>query len=346
VHGESHSPGLDMNDLGFMSRGDLRAAHVVGTWFDVATRRHTRGNRISVGRYGMWTQGNELLGDGIAGDFSTTFTNYWTTSLQASRSFASLDDREARGGPAIRRPPGWSAQARLASEPRRPLAGDLTHQAAADDDGGRVRDTRATLTVRPRPNLIVSIAGRFADNRYAARWVATVPDTAATATGGARSVFGELHERRIEIAPRVDWTVRRNLTFQLYLQPFIASGTYTSIKELLAPGGDYRRYGEDGSTIVRTSAPRGYRVDPDGAGPVAPFTIRDPDFVLRSLRGSAVARWELSGATTLFLVWNQERSQTEPATLAVTMDDLSSIEDVPADNHFMLKVSHRFDLPR
>ena len=294
----------------------------------------------------MWTQGRELLGDGIAGDLSTTFTNYWTTSLQASRSFASLDDRGARGGPTIRRPPGWSAQARLASEPRRPLAGDVTHLAGADDDGGRIGDTRATLTVRPRPNLIVSIAGRFADNRYPVRWMATVPDTAATATAGARSVFGELHERRIEIAPRVDWTVRRNLTFQLYVQPFIASGTYTGIKELLAPGGDYLRYGDDGSTIVRTSAPRGYRVDPDGAGPAAPFTIRDPDFVLRSLRGSAVARWELSGATTLFLVWNQERSQTEPATLAVTMDDLSSIQDVPADNHFMLKVSHRFDLPR
>lgn len=346
VHGESHSPGVDMNDLGFMARGDLKAAHVVGTWFDVATRRHTRSNRISVGRYGMWTQGDEPIGDGIAGDVSTTFTNYWTASIQASGSFAALDDREARGGPAIRRPSGWSATSRIASEPRRPIAVDLTWLAGADDDGGRLNDSRATLTVRPRPNLILSIAGRFAVNQYAARWVATRPDTAAVATGGARSVFGALAERRIEIAPRVDWTVRSNLTLQLVLQPFIASGVYTRIKELTAPGGDYRVYGEDGSTIVRTSTPRGYVIDPDGPGSAAPFAIRDPDFVLRSLRGNAVVRWELNGATTMFLVWNQVRGGTVSETLAITGDDLSSISLLPADNHVLLKFSHRFDLPR
>ena len=346
VHGESHSPGLDMNDLGFMARGDVQAAHVVGTWFDVATRRHTRSNRVSIGRYGTWTQGGEVLGDGIAGDVSTTFTNYWTATLVASRGFAALDDREARGGPAIRRPPGWSAQARIASEPRRPIAGELSHLAARDDDGGRQSDSRATLTLRPRPNLSFSITGRFGDNRYDARWVASVPDTTASATGGSRVVLGELAERRIEIAPRIDWTVRPQLTLQLYLQPFIASGAYAGIKELVAPGGGYRVYGADGSTIARVGSPRGYQVDLDGAGPAAPFTIRDPDFVLRSLRGNAVVRWEVNGATTLFLVWNQTRSRNAAETRAVTADDLGSIRNVAADDHLLLKVSHRFDLPR
>src|SRR2546422_8216299 len=32
-------------------------------------------------------------------------------------------------------------------------------------------------------------------------------------------------------------------------------------------------------------------IDPDGGGPAASFTVADPSFTLRSLRGNAVLRW-------------------------------------------------------
>ena len=341
---ESYSPGFEVNDLGFHSRADVRAANVTATWFDVAQRRLTRNNRVTLGRYGTWTQGDERIGNGVGGDVATTFRNYWSIALQGAWLLSALDDREARGGPAIPRAEGWSALARLASDPRKPLAAEVTQSLGADDAGGRVRVTRVGLTVRPRSNLSTSLVATASTNVIGTKWVSTVADPAAA--GGARYVFGRLADRRIEIAPRMDWTIKTNLTFQLYLQPFAASGTYQDLKELLAAGGGYATYGQGMSTVERSEGPREYRIDPDGSGPAAPFTVRDPDFTLRSLRGNAVVRWEVNGATTLYLVWNQQRSARNLVTSESRFDDLAGIGDVPADDRVLLKVSHRFDLPR
>jgi hypothetical protein len=344
AQGESYSPGFDVNDLGFFSRADMRAAHATVTWFDVAQRRWTRNNRVTLGRYGSWTQGGERIGNGIAGDVATTFTNYWTAALQGAWSRSARDDREARGGPAIRRPVGWSGQLRITSDPRKRIWAEAAQTLGTDDEGGRTRITRVSLTVRPRPNLSASIVGTVTSNVVGSKWVASIADPAVP--GGVRHVFARLDDRRLEIAPRVDWTIRTDLTFQLYLQPLAAAGTYRDFKELRAPAGGYSNYGQGGSTITRTDDPREYRVDPDGPGPASPIVVRDPDFTLRSLRGNAVVRWEMDGATTLFLVWNQKRSARDVATSEGRLDDLERIRDVPADDRILLKVSRRFDLPR
>jgi Domain of unknown function (DUF5916) len=76
-------------------------------------------------------------------------------------------------------------------------------------------------------------------------------------------------------------------------------------------------FGQDnGSTVVRntdpqTSATTGYTIDPDGAGPAAPFTIGNQDFNFRSLRGTGVLRWEYRPGSTLYFVWTQERSGSD-----------------------------------
>lgn len=49
-------------------------------------------------------------------------------------------------------------------------------------------------------------------------------------------------------------------------------------------------------------------MDPDGAGPAEPFSFGNPDFRSRSLRGTAVLRWEYRPGSTFFLVWQQSRS--------------------------------------
>jgi hypothetical protein len=58
------------------------------------------------------------------------------------------------------------------------------------------------------------------------------------------------------------------------------------------------RFGRDnGSTVATNTDPQtgaltGYTIDPDGAGAAAAFPIDNPDFNLRSLRGTGVLRWE------------------------------------------------------
>ena len=128
-------------------------------------------------------------------------------------------------------------------------------------------------------------------------------------------MFGRLRQKTFSLNTRVNTTFTPNLTLELFAQPFLSSGKYTSFKEF-AEVKSRRMYffGRDnGSTVVANTDPQtgaltGYTVDPDGAaGAAAPFTFDNPDFNFRSLRGTSVLRWEYRPGSTLFFVWTQQR---------------------------------------
>jgi len=94
----------------------------------------------------------------------------------------------------------------------------------------------------------------------------------------------------------------------------------------------------DVGTITRQSGT--YTVDPDGAGPAAPFAFNDPNFTFRSLRGSAVLRWEYMPGSTIYFVWTQTRSGSDPfGDLEPSRDIRGLIGPVP-ENIFLVKFSY------
>ena len=141
----------------------------------------------------------------------------------------------------------------------------------------------------------------------------TQADPTATSFYGNRYVFAFIKTRTLSLDTRVNWTFNPNLTLQLFAQPFISSGAYSSFREFARPRTYHKLvYGQDIGTIVRTpSTPTTaaqYTVDPDGAGPASPFSFDDPDFTFRSLIGNAVVRWEYRPGSTVFFVWTQSRT--------------------------------------
>jgi hypothetical protein len=107
-------------------------------------------------------------------------------------------------------------------------------------------------------------------------------------------------------------------------------------------------YGEDVGTIVRTPASgsgsegagASYAVDPDGAGPAASFSFSDPDFTTRSLRGSAVLRWEYRPGSTVYFVWTQQRTGFDPTGDFDFGSATSAIFRDKAVNLFQVKVTY------
>jgi hypothetical protein len=84
-----------------------------------------------------------------------------------------------------------------------------------------------------------------------------------------------------------------------------------------------------------------YSVDPDGAGPAAAFSFADPDFTTRSLRGSAVLRWEYRPGSTVYFVWTQQRTGADAAGNFDFGSAASAIfRDRPV-NLFQVKVNYR-----
>jgi hypothetical protein len=163
------------------------------------------------------------------------------------------------------------------------------------------------------------------------------PDADATGTFGSRYVFATLDQRVTSLVTRVDWTFTPRMSLQLYLQPLVVSAHYSDFKEFTTPREFiFAVYGKDKGTIVRDSTGL-ITVDP-GNGKLIRFG--DPDFNFRSLLGNAVLRWEYRPGSTLFLVWQQHRQDTEAFGDFDFGRDYTGLFNQKPENVFAIKATY------
>ena len=339
VNTGARSPGFETNDLGYLQRADYlwlsanlarrrtTPAWIFRRWIVLGggqTRYNFDGDRIDP-QARIYAEG--------------TFRNYWTVTTFASHIFATLDDQLTRGGPVVRYPArsGWTVQ--VQTDTRKVLAAEAAMQLGWNAEGARDRHLEAGIIIRPVSNLNLRLGPVIDRWQATAQYVTAVADPTATAFYGTRYVFADLTQKTLGFDIRASAAFTPTLTFDLYVQPLIASGEYTNFKQFVQPREMAKQvYGRDVGTIAREDG--GYVVDPDGDGPAAPFRFGDPDFNFRSLRGNAVLRWEFRPGSTLYFVWTHTRSNVEPIGGIDLSRDLAALFDAPADNVFLVKLSY------
>ena len=200
----------------------------------------------------------------------------------------------------------------VSTDPRQAAVFDVTLRGSRGFDSTTSWSFNPGIALKPSSNIFVQLSPSYDWSQGKQQYVLRQADPTATAFSGNRYVFGFVTTRTVSLETRVNWTMRPTVTLQLYAQPFFASGDYSAFSEFLAPRTDVQReYGKDVGTIARDPATSRYTVDPDGAGPAAPFTFDDPNFTSRSLRGTAVLRWEYRPGSTMFFVWTQQRAGSD-----------------------------------
>jgi hypothetical protein len=335
------TPGYEVNDLGFQYRANR---------IDVSGRLSYNENRpgevfrnwsvFSMARAEWNYDGDHIINRLFLGIFGQLL-NYWSGNVNVGFSLPSWDDRLTWGGPIARRPGNASVFARLASDNRKKVAGESGTFFQRDDEGGWVWNAYGDLLLKPGANWNLSIGPSFNRNHSGAQYILTRPDPLATSTFGRRYVFAELDQTTFALETRLNVTFTPDLTLQVYAQPFLSSADFGDPAELAAPRTyDFRVYGRD--LGEREATKGGYFVYPQGAGEGTPrFFVPNRDFNLRSLRGNAVLRWEWRPGSTLYLAWQQNRSD-----FAAQVGDFDFGRDRRAlfhaqpDNVFVLKVSY------
>jgi hypothetical protein len=304
------SPGFEVNDLAYLDRADFKWLNGnVGAQWTKPTRRYRDMFAIAGGatQYNYDGDRTELEYQAF---YQVDFPNYWRLRAMWIRDVPSYDDRLTRGGPVVKRTGYDVGQIELSTDARRPVVFDLTVQ-PSHGIGAATHSLmlRPGLALKPAANIFIQLSPTYSINEDDAQYVTAVSDPTATAFSGTRYVFSYIRTKTVSLDTRVNWTFTPNLTLQLFAQPFIASGAYSSFREFAAPRSiDKLVYGKDIGTISYNPSSATYRVDPDGAGPAQPLGFANPDFTNRALRGTAVLRWEYRPGSTLYFVWTQERS--------------------------------------
>jgi len=195
--------------------------------------------------------------------------------------------------------------------------------------------------MRPSTSLRIRLEPELSRENRRDQYLTSASDPLATATFGRRYVFGEIEQREISLDTRVEWTLSPTLSFQLFAQPFVSEGRYTSFAELRAPRTyAFDVYGRDGGTVTRDRAQSLVQVDPDGAGAAPSFAFEEPDFTVRSLRGNAVLRWEYRPGSALFVVWQQRRNAELGTSDLALGGDARRIFGDPVENVLLVKATY------
>ena len=344
------SPGLEVNDMGFQSAADRIVLDTNMQYSQPVPGRVLRNWSLRWGPDASWNYAGDRIHGEANGNFNFQFLNYWGVGTRLAFTLSNDDDRLTRGGPIATTPQRWSGTVNLNSDSRRSVVGGLTYDWANDEAGGWRQDLSLNLSASPNEILRVELSPSLARRLETAQYVTAVSDELATATYGERYLFADLDQTTFSVATRVDFTLSPAVSFQLYVEPFISTGDYQTLKEFARRRDfEFLQYGDDVGTL--SQAPSGpYTVDPDGAGPAVAFNVTNRDFSRRSLIGNAVLRWEWRQGSTLYLVWQQQRIDSLTNRGPTGTDewvgefdlsrDVADMFDARADNVFAVKVSY------
>jgi hypothetical protein len=337
------SPEFESNDLGYHSRGDVINGHVQAGYQSFHPGRTFRRWLATATYYRNYDFGGNRVGEYWYLDGEGQFLNYWTGTLHLDYEPPKYSHYLTRGGSMAYYPPGATISGGLSTDNRKAMIFKLSANYRHHTSGGYGWSIGGGLTWKPSPNFSLSVGPSYTFRYSQGQWVTSFVDPLMTATNGVRYVMSDIVQKTLPVEIRLNWTFTPRLSLQAYLQPYLGTGDYRAYKEFAkARTFDFNFFGDGASTL--SYADGIYTVDPDGPGPAAAFAFRDPDFNLKSLRGTVVLRWEYRPGSMLYFVWTQLRADGGNPGDFEFWRDMGDMLRAPGANVFLVKFSYRFEL--
>ena len=309
LNGFAYSPGFEVNDIGF-HRGSDRVQQSAYIAYDRTARDGAfRRRRISINESSEWSFGREKLGTTVTLDGRLQTHSYEGMAGGVTRELRGLDPAATRGGPALVSPGrthGWIA---LNTDSRRKLGAHLDGRMIFEDQTGSLL-WRARAGMSLRMSAFADMSLQMAVTRNINDWQHVGNRVVA---GSPHYVFARLAQTTADLTGRFNMSVTPNISLQAYAQPFADSRKYSLFKGVIEPralafNDRFRTF--PASAVSYDPTDRIYALDINGDG-IEDASFRNPDLNFNQLRTNVVLRWEFRPASTLFLVWNHERTDRE-----------------------------------
>ncbi len=336
------SPGLEVNDLGFM-----RGVDNINEFVWIGYRHWEPGDiflnySFNLNQWANWTFGGESKGFGGNFNGNATLKNNWSVGGGMNLNKGGIVPFHLHGGPSIQSSNNMSTWMHINTDHRRNLsAGGSGHYFYSTDDVHSM-NLSPSLTWRPRKNVSLSLGPdfHFLDDTWA--WITTLQDT----TNQPHYIFSGLKLAQTTLTFRADITLSTTLSLQAYAQAFITGADFFDFREVDDHtasdfGQRFATLPSQGLSFTSWGALNGVDIDQDGIVDYSPTPGQGvySDFNYSQLTSNVVLRWEYSTGSVMYVVWSRGAEGYQPQWKFEPTEDRESLMDLDADNIFLIKIN-------
>ena len=333
------SPGLDLNDIGYLQTADLIRQKNILSYFINKPASVFRTYFIGLVQDNNWDfNGNYLSSDGAL-TISADFKNRWGIANTLKYKNETLDTRILRGGNAMLVPSNWMETFSLWSDHSKKVTMNLsTTTSFSGEHSYNFNEYTAGVSVRPVNTLLLSMNIDYSQKMDKLQYVDSEIFRSAN-----RYILGQLNQETLGLTFRVDYNITPEISLQYYGSPFATQGTYTDFKVVTkARDSDFHNRFRIIQNPVLSNGYE-YFADENSDG-VVDYSFKKPDFNFNQFRSNMVFRWEYRPGSQIFLVWSNERTDwlnpgNEPLRNAATR-----LMNAAPNNIFLIKFNYWFSI--
>ena len=326
-----HSPGLELNDLGFMQRSDFIKQENAISYFVNRPVSIFRTYSIGITQYNNCDFAPDHLSSGGGMNLYLEFLNKWFLSTAVTLSSAALDTRLLRGGPAMLVPWHWNLSAGLQTDYSRRISAfvnaSTTRSSKKNMQYYNINPGVALQILNP---LKLEVSLNYESNKDALQYIDT-----KSVNSEDRYILGKLNQKTLSFTFRIDYNITPELSVQYYGSPFASVGGYSEFKSVTNPRAD--AYSDRFKILDVIPVGDDYRVS-EG------YTFANPDFNFNQLRSNLVCRWEYRPGSQFYIVWSQERTDFRQPGHDSVSESLGNLRHVKSNNVFLIKLSYWFSI--
>lgn len=332
------SPGLELNDIGYMQTADeINNENEIGYFVNKPVSVF-RTYKVNLEQFNTWNFEGRFLGTGGHLSFYSELKNQWSVNLNAIYHSEAIDTKALRGGYDLLMPYNLYSFGSVSTDYSKTVSAGIEY---SYEYGGNSSMSRYQLnpgiTLRPLRNLKINISADYEKNLNELQYITTMGYQSAN-----RYILGSIDQNTVGMTLRINLNVTPEFSVQYYGSPFISRGTYTGFKYVTDP--EAESYNNRFSEYSWNEAADGsIRLDEDN-DMVTDYSMSDPDFNFHQFRSNFVAKWEYRLGSFIYFVWSAERTGNNEKSSASFSESYKQLKDVFPNNVFLVKLNYWFSL--
>jgi hypothetical protein len=332
------SPGLDLNDLGYMTYADeIRNENEISYLINKPVSIFHTYN-IGLEQFNMWNFNGTYLGSGGHLSYYSEFKNNWNFSTNLIFHSGAIDTRLLRGGPEIMLPFSLTEFGSATTDQSKKII--LSFAYSYEIRGSKSASSYYLgpgISIRPVQALKIGMTVSIINNKDMLQYI-----TSLNYLSQKRYIFGTIDQKTLGLTFRIDLNISPEFSIQYYGSPYISRGSYSEFKRITDPRANkFNDRFELYSNQINIGD--GYGFDENG-DMVADYYIGNPDFNFHQFRSNLVAKWEYRLGSYIYLVWSSERTGYTNSSSASVSESIKQMRKVFPNNVFLIKLNYWFSL--